>query len=1151
MNRESLENTSRLHSLEAENKHLKSLLNRVVTPGNEVRSESSSSLIAHIELLFEANRWDYKSVISPVLKGFGELIGVDRASIFYFDNMDECFYAANQWVNNNIQEYHPADLSFTRSENPLNKPTIGGSFASSNILQDTTSSLAEKLAAFQVKSILMIPFKCAAFPEGIIVLESCSFNREWYDFEVKEIQNAVHYLSHSINSLWNKTNADEALRISYLGNAFNRQLKSGKKTKKAINEALHELGNKLGFNSIYLVEKDCFSNDHEISWACSHEHEERCLTNADISKLGLSSETETNYFFKPHSLLKSGIGLKVNDAYLVLSILSYNSEPKGWLVGDVGPNSILSELTLRQFWESVSMMIADVMYNTQLEVELNEYKHNLNESAEVLRQKESFLKHVLANSPFGIMMVENQMVKYANGHVANVFGYPEGDIIGKSINILFNELNQDMEEGINRFYFDVEEQGAYVSEITLTSRQGEKRRISFFGSKDSAHDKDGCLIFTIDKSESYFAKQEIQESRARYQKILESTIDGVVVFNKDGGVHYVNDTFCDLLGYTNEETKKLYCSDFVNEEQNIQFQNALAEIESGVNFKGDTLLRKKNGELLEAEVGGTLIQLEGVEHYYFSVHDISIRKQNEKVLHAREVEFRSLAENSPDIILRLDEQGKILFFNQTLVRQFSFLEEKEIVGKSLKELDVLGEFIDSSWQAKISDAFLTGQKLSMDMGFSDETRELYYEWRISPEINEDGEVESILAFGRNLTLRKTTEKQLLLAKERAEESDKLKTSFLANISHELRTPLNAIVGFSALLRGDELPMSEKEEYVDVIHKNSDALMNLINNIIDVAKIESGKISVVKEEACIDSLMNNLYDSFVPKVEIEHKGRVKLYYSKPNETGLKIYTDPIRLKQVLVNLIGNAIKFTLKGFVEFGYTIEKEELRFYVKDTGIGISEAKQSVIFQPFRKEDEGNSQVFGGTGIGLPISEKLVNALGGKIGLISEKGQGSEFFFTHPIELVKQEESSQEPQKRTYTISQPVLPKNYQWQNKLVLLVDENSSAHLQMRKIIEKTGVTLVSARTAAGASRLLMNRSDIHLVLMDLNFPDSDGYELVRIIKERNKNLPVIAHSAKAFNGERERLLQGGFDACVLKPTEKDELLMVMDQLLSTPK
>jgi signal transduction histidine kinase len=245
------------------------------------------------------------------------------------------------------------------------------------------------------------------------------------------------------------------------------------------------------------------------------------------------------------------------------------------------------------------------------------------------------------------------------------------------------------------------------------------------------------------------------------------------------------------------------------------------------------------------------------------------------------------------------------------------------------------------------------------------------------------------------------------ANQKAKESDRLKSVFLSNISHELRTPLNAIVGFSTLLRKKDLTYTEKEEYVSEIHENSNKLLSLMNNIIDVAKLESGKIRVNKESININSLLKDLYQEYLPQVEQCHKDKVKLKLTCVENSKVGVFSDPIRLRQILGSLLDNAVKFTNKGKIEFGCQIESNRIKLFVRDTGIGVAVDKQKMILEPFRKEREGNDQPYGGAGIGLSICNQIISTLGEELCIQSEKGKGAEFYFYLQVELLESKEKS------------------------------------------------------------------------------------------------------------------------------------------------
>jgi signal transduction histidine kinase len=255
---------------------------------------------------------------------------------------------------------------------------------------------------------------------------------------------------------------------------------------------------------------------------------------------------------------------------------------------------------------------------------------------------------------------------------------------------------------------------------------------------------------------------------------------------------------------------------------------------------------------------------------------------------------------------------------------------------------------------------------------------------------------------KHLKKLQETNKEMKEAKEKAEQADKLKSAFLANISHEIRTPMNAIVGFSDLIEDSDLTNTQREDLVKQIKQNSNVLLNLIDDLIDFSKIESGEVELKYENIFLNELMDEIYKTFSTKLAEQNRTKnIEFDAEKPQPSVFQIYIDRNRLKQILYNLIDNALKFTEKGYIRFGYYFEEENpgfIHFFVKDTGIGIPKEKQKDIFRRFSKYKQSKTKHYAGTGLGLTITKALINKMGGSIRLISEKNQGAEFYFYLPL---------------------------------------------------------------------------------------------------------------------------------------------------------
>ncbi len=378
---------------------------------------------------------------------------------------------------------------------------------------------------------------------------------------------------------------------------------------------------------------------------------------------------------------------------------------------------------------------------------------------------------------------------------------------------------------------------------------------------------------------------------------------------------------------------------------------------------------------------------------------------------------------------------------------------------------------------------------------------------------------------------------LINAKIKAEESDKLKSAFLANISHEIRTPMNAIMGFSGFLIEPGLSKKKLEHYVQIINAGSQQLLSVINDIIDISKIESGQITVISELVNVINLLNELFVTYKKSAELKN---LKLLCScdHPNDD-IQVKTDGNKIKQVICNLLNNAIKFTTEGKIEFGYKIKENVLEFYVEDTGIGIAPENHEFIFQRFMQAEQTNNQIYDGNGLGLSISKALVEKLGGTITVNSKLGMGSTFIFTVPYV------------KGMGNLVTSVSAKNsrqYNWKGKTILLVEDDANSHAYIEKLLSSTNIKIHNAWNGKQALELVKNHPDISLVLMDIKMPIMDGYEATRLIRQIRQKLPVIAQTAYALSHDREQALEAGCNDYISKPIERKLFMKTINNYLS---
>ena len=385
-------------------------------------------------------------------------------------------------------------------------------------------------------------------------------------------------------------------------------------------------------------------------------------------------------------------------------------------------------------------------------------------------------------------------------------------------------------------------------------------------------------------------------------------------------------------------------------------------------------------------------------------------------------------------------------------------------------------------------------------------------------------------------------KERKIAQEKAEQADMLKTAFLANMSHEIRTPVSSIIGFADLLKEGTANNIDKDQCLDHIVMSGKNLLNLINDIIDISKIEAGQVRIENEEFKLNSLIAEIFTTFYEKINKKEKDIILKIKRGTPDKNFTIVADPYRLQQVLTNLIGNALKFTDSGFIEFGYSIESsDKLLFFVKDSGIGIPKDKQEIIFDRFFQVEESYTNNKDGTGLGLAISEKLTELLGGKMWVESELGKGSTFFFTVSYESVEKGlEFDEEIEAKEI---------DYNWEGKNILLVEDEYVNYLLIENYLTPHNVNIIGAADGISAVEICRKSPDkIDLVLMDIKIPGINGYEATKEIKKLNKDIPVIAQTAYAMIEEMEKCQEAGCDDYIAKPYDRDKLLAKVNKFLA---
>ena len=406
------------------------------------------------------------------------------------------------------------------------------------------------------------------------------------------------------------------------------------------------------------------------------------------------------------------------------------------------------------------------------------------------------------------------------------------------------------------------------------------------------------------------------------------------------------------------------------------------------------------------------------------------------------------------------------------------------------------------------------------------------------------EKEELLArIKTHLELKKYME-ELIEARKKAEESEKLKMTFLSNMSHEIRTPMNSIIGFAELLQDENLSPGERKEFASIVINSGEQLLSIIDEILEVSKEEAGELKLFEQKFSLKRFLRELHIIFTNHLKNKP---VKVLLDIPDDAPDVIVADKVRLKQILDNLLSNAAKFTPEGVIEMGYRLLPKRipmLEFYVKDTGIGIRKDKQDTIFERFTQVEESLTQSFSGTGLGLSIVKRLVTFMGGYVSVESEPAKGSTFTFTIPYKRAEKISGLFPVEKKKKSL----LPPENAWQGKTLLIADDIKQIFTFFRETLKKTGVKMLYAKNGKEALELYRkHKNEIDAALIDIQMPEMNGLEVAKAIRKEDKEMPLIAQTGLALNIGKKEAGEAGFNDIIYKPIKIDLLVNLLKKYL----
>lgn len=672
-----------------------------------------------------------------------------------------------------------------------------------------------------------------------------------------------------------------------------------------------------------------------------------------------------------------------------------------------------------------------------------------------------------------------------------------------------------------------------------------------------------AIHIATDVTELKNAEKELKNEKQKFHKIFMASPDAIILSTLEDGIYLdVNQAFIDLTCFKREEVigkSSIELNIWDSAKDRDIFIEKLHK--DGRVKEFEAKYRAKNGKTGYVSMSTEKITIGGLSCIITQSREITARKKAELALKLSEEKFAKLFHASPDAITLANLTDRIIVdINQSASRLTEF-DRDEIIGQSITSLKFWNSEADIK---KYNSILLKDKRVS---NFEAEFKTKSSENKIglvSSEIIQINGDKYVIGIIRDVTIQKQAENKLRIAHERlqksiqnlkeintelskaktkAEENDKLKTAFLQNMSHEIRTPLNAIMGFSDILLDNLDDKTLLEKYLGIINSRGADLLQIINDILDIARIEANETPIHAEKITLNDLFNDLYLNFSELRERINKSEVEfnILFDCKHQIDV-IELDVGKLKQIFFNLISNAFKFTDKGIIELWCDKSNPDfITFFISDTGIGIPKNKLNSIFNRFEQADIKTSQLYGGTGLGLSIVKGLLKLIGGEIWVESEVGKGTTFKFTFPVKHIStsQEYNSHKQNKFQIHDSNTVLN---------ILIVEDDEINALYFKEVLKSANLNLYFANTGKDAIDLVMN-NDIDIIFMDLGLPDISGLEVTRTIKKSHAHIYIVAQTAYASDVHRNEALSAGCDEYISKPLIKESVFQIIEDYLKS--
>jgi len=746
------------------------------------------------------------------------------------------------------------------------------------------------------------------------------------------------------------------------------------------------------------------------------------------------------------------------------------------------------------------------------------------------------LYRAVEQSPVSIVIADLQgNIEYANPKASSTTGYRFDELIGKNPSLLKSGETPDIE--YQKLWEDITSGREWHGIFHNKRKNGELYWESSTISPiiDNQGKITNFLAVKEDITKQKLAEQELN----KFHTIADQANYGSAITSLEGNILYINDTFAHMHGYEPDELLGKFLTIFHNQEQLPIVIELIDQLKISGSFSAlEVWHTTRDGKVFPTLMNASLI---------FDTKNIPL------FLSATAIDISELKQKELDLLRSENELNKA----QELASMGSWehnLVTGELVG-SKNYYRMLGLEYDLA-DVKLYDHFLSivhtndlplvdflqnHQYTENEMQIVDIRIQLPGEgtrWlqnNVLP-VFQNGRLVALRGVNIDITEKKKILEDLIAAKKRAEESDKLKTAFLNNISHEIRTPFNAILGFLSMFQFDDLTKEERNEYTGMINQSAERLMNTINDIVEISQIQAGQTKLVLCPVDIKNIMLDLESRF--RHESEFKGLEFNIISNPDQSTTNLFTDPHKLTTILSHLLGNAVKFTNSGRIDLTIQTKGVTMEFCVKDTGVGISKNKQQFIFEHFRQADSSNTRQFEGSGLGLTISKAYAEMLNGKIWVESQEGVGSSFYVSIPLY------ETPETNALVQIIQTEDKPELEARKLKILIAEDDEGSA-IFISIVIKSFGKQIIMVRTGTEAVEVCLNNPDIDLILMDIQMPEMDGYEATRQIRKFNSQVVIFAQTAYALSGDDEKTLAAGCNEYLTKPIRKEQLVALIQK------